>query len=427
MMLDRLRILQGRGARIDIRDPVGRIGKDQGGLSQVPAEVVVRGSVEDGLVREEGLDLHGDQVFLAGAQVLRHIQQMGRTAFQDGHGGPVDPDFAGRIQGVQVQERLGEAVHPDPGPEVIVLPCLGSPAMGRRQRDRIPGGIVIPAFLPAFQGRDAFEILLENQLAPIRSSRVLQGETIKGDGFQRCLSGERKTVHSALERHFPQGLSTCGEKEHAPRNVSVEFEFPDVRHGDFGRAAVRMGQADHQVPGRSGERGLHPETPPQRVDGRGRPVSVQDQRTGLDPGSVRRPGRPAAGHVGLLSFLIARRSPRLQGNRPPDGGQRLGLDAGKGGQDIGIPKKRRIQPGIAPEAGSVTGILSQHLHPLRRREPLGFPMEIRHTVRGCVRGEIAHLEGRGRLRGSGDGEAQKGREQQKSLFHGISVSRQNGN
>ena len=191
MMLNRFLFFKGQGVRIDVRNPVGGIHKLERCFAQKPAEVVVGRGVEHDRIRKEGFYLDGNQVFLAGTQVLRHIQQIRCPAFQDSRGLSVDPDFPGRIQGVQMQERLGKRPDLHPGAKVIILPRLGGTAMGGRQRNRLPGCIVIASFLPASHGRDLLEIFIEDQFAPIggRGFIGIPDEVIEGDSLHGSLSG----------------------------------------------------------------------------------------------------------------------------------------------------------------------------------------------------------------------------------------------
>ena len=72
-----------------------------------------------------------------------------------------------------MQERLGERPDLDPSAKIVILPRLRGAAMGGRQRNRLPGRIVIALFLPASHGRYLLEIFIKNQLAPIRSCRFI--------------------------------------------------------------------------------------------------------------------------------------------------------------------------------------------------------------------------------------------------------------
>ena len=223
MVLNRFLLFQGQGVRMDVHDPVGGVHKLEGRFPQEPAEVVVRGRVENGLVRIERFHLHGNQVLLVWAQVLGHIQQIRRTALQDGSGLSVDPDFPGRVQGVQMQERLGERPDLDPGAEIIILPRLGGATMGRRQLYRLPGRIVIAAFLPACQGGNRLEIFLKDQFAPIRGGRLIgmPDKVVEGDGIHGSFSTHGKTANGPLQGQFTQGFSALGKEQDPIRDVPV--------------------------------------------------------------------------------------------------------------------------------------------------------------------------------------------------------------
>ena len=171
--------------------------------------------MEHDRIREEGFYLDGNQVFLAGTQVLRHIQQIRCPAFQDGRGLSVDPDFPGGIQGVQMQECLGERPDLDPGAKIVILPRLGGTAMGGRQRNRLPGCIVIASFLPASHGRDLLEIFIEDQFAPIggRGFIGIPDEIVEGDRLHGSLPGHGQPAYSLFQGQFPQGFAALGKEQ----------------------------------------------------------------------------------------------------------------------------------------------------------------------------------------------------------------------
>ena len=199
--------------------------------------------MEHDRIRKEGFHLDGNQVFLAGTQILRHIQQIGCPAFQDGRGLSVDPDFPGRIQGVQMQECLGERPDLDPGAKIVILPRLGGTAMGGRQRNRLPGCIVIASFLPASHGRDLLEIFIEDQFAPIRGCRLIgmPDEIIEGDSLHGSLPDHGQPAYSLFQGQFPQGFATLGKEQDSIGDVTIKFKIRDGWNRNLGRSTVRMG------------------------------------------------------------------------------------------------------------------------------------------------------------------------------------------
>ena len=155
------------------RNPVRRIGEHQLRPAQEPAHMLVRGGMEDGFLRLEGLHADSDGVLASLKQVFGNIDLTRNPSPQDGRRGTVDPHLSGRVQRFHPENRLAESPDGHLRPQVEALARGPFSAQRSGQPDRMPQRVIIGGVLPAFHGWYRVEIFVEPHFRPVRLRRLI--------------------------------------------------------------------------------------------------------------------------------------------------------------------------------------------------------------------------------------------------------------